>query len=131
VIRAMVTVALPCMAIFSLAFPAMAQSNSTNYIFLLASGFLCDPGDSSTLSAHSTVPLFRVLIENCWLFGFDSLVPYPMVPSIGLFSGHGTIVETVREVPVATSEPGSLPPFLSPALLGLPSVRRRTGRVAT
>lgn len=50
-IRAIVTVALPCMAIFSLAFPAMAQSNSTNYIFLLASGFLCEPGDTSTCPA--------------------------------------------------------------------------------
>jgi hypothetical protein len=50
-IRAIVTVTLQCMAIFSLAFPKMAQSNSTNYIFLLASGFLCDPGDSSTCPA--------------------------------------------------------------------------------
>jgi hypothetical protein len=29
----------------------MAQSNNSNYIFLLASGFLCDPGDSSTCPA--------------------------------------------------------------------------------
>ena len=48
----------------------------------------------------------------------------------GLFTGVGTIVETAREVPAATSEPGSLPLLLSAALLGLPFVRRRTGRVA-
>jgi hypothetical protein len=34
-----------------LAFPAAAQSNTGNYIFLLASGFLCDPGDSSSCPA--------------------------------------------------------------------------------
>jgi hypothetical protein len=39
------------LAIFSSAIPAMAQSNNGNYIFLLASGFLCDPGDSSTCPA--------------------------------------------------------------------------------
>jgi len=33
------------------AFPAVAQSNNSNYIFLLASGFLCDPGDTSTCPA--------------------------------------------------------------------------------
>lgn len=48
----------------------------------------------------------------------------------GLFAGFGTIVETARKVPVATPEPGSLPLLLSAALLGLPFVRRRTGRVA-
>jgi len=37
------------MALF--AFPSAAQTNSTNYIFLLASGLLCDPGDSSTCPA--------------------------------------------------------------------------------
>jgi hypothetical protein len=36
---------------FSLVPPAMAQSNNGNFIFLLASGFLCDPGDSSTCPA--------------------------------------------------------------------------------
>jgi hypothetical protein len=29
----------------------MAQSNNGNYIFLVASGFLCDPGDSATCPA--------------------------------------------------------------------------------
>jgi hypothetical protein len=33
------------------AFPAAAQSNNSNYIFLLASGFLCEPGDTSTCPA--------------------------------------------------------------------------------
>jgi hypothetical protein len=31
--------------------PAMAQSNDSNYILILASGFLCDPGDSSACPA--------------------------------------------------------------------------------
>jgi hypothetical protein len=48
----------------------------------------------------------------------------------GLFAGQGTIVQTAREVPVATPEPGPLPLLLSSALLGLPFVRRRAGRVA-
>jgi hypothetical protein len=46
----------------------------------------------------------------------------------GLFAGFGTIVERVREVPVATPEPGSLRLLLSAALLGLPFVRRRSGQ---
>lgn len=43
---------------------------------------------------------------------------------IGLFSGQGTIVETARDIPVATPEPGSLPLLLSSALLGIPFLRR-------
>jgi hypothetical protein len=37
--------------VFPLVPPAMAQGNNGNYIFLLASGFLCDSGDSSTCPA--------------------------------------------------------------------------------
>jgi len=44
-------VAVPSLAIFFYAFPAAAQSNNSNYIFLLASGFLCEPGDTSTCPA--------------------------------------------------------------------------------
>ncbi len=47
-IRAMTRVVVPCLAMCLSALPAAAQSNNGNYIFLLASGFLCDPGDSST-----------------------------------------------------------------------------------
>jgi hypothetical protein len=36
---------------FLLVPPARAQSNNGNFIFLLASGFLCEPGDSSTCPA--------------------------------------------------------------------------------
>jgi hypothetical protein len=38
-------------ALILFALPAAAQSNNSNYIFLLASGFLCEPGDSSTCPA--------------------------------------------------------------------------------
>ena len=31
--------------------PAIAQNDPTNYTFLVASGFLCDPGDSATCPA--------------------------------------------------------------------------------
>ena len=44
---------LPSVAIFLLAFPVLAQNDSSNYVFLLASGFLCDPGDSSTCPARA------------------------------------------------------------------------------
>jgi hypothetical protein len=47
-IRAMTRVVVPCLAMCLSTLPAAAQSNNGNYIFLLASGFLCDPGDSST-----------------------------------------------------------------------------------
>jgi hypothetical protein len=39
------------LAMFSSAIPTMAQSNNGDCILLLASGFLCDPGDSSTCPA--------------------------------------------------------------------------------
>ena len=44
-------VALPGLAIFLGAGPARAQSSSANYTFLVAAGFLCDPGDSATCPA--------------------------------------------------------------------------------
>lgn len=44
-------VAVPSLAIFLGAGPAMPQSSSANYTFLVASGFLCDPGDSATCPA--------------------------------------------------------------------------------
>lgn len=44
---------LSSVAIFLLAFPVLAQNNSSNYVFLLASGFLCDPGDPSTCPARA------------------------------------------------------------------------------
>ncbi|HXY01241.1 MAG TPA: hypothetical protein VEI54_09995 [Candidatus Limnocylindrales bacterium] len=39
------------LAIFLVSFPAMAQRNSGDHIFLIASGFLCDSGDSSACPA--------------------------------------------------------------------------------
>ena len=39
------------LAVFLFAIPSMAQSNSADYIFLIASGFLCDTGDSSSCPA--------------------------------------------------------------------------------
>ncbi len=44
-------VAVPSLAMFLGAGPARAQNNSSNYTFLVASGFLCDPGDSATCPA--------------------------------------------------------------------------------
>jgi len=50
-VRAATSIARLCLAIVLFAFPAVAQSNNSNYIFLLASGFLCDSGDTSTCPA--------------------------------------------------------------------------------
>jgi hypothetical protein len=50
-IRAMIKVGVPCLAMCLSALPAAAQSNTGDYIFLLASGFLCDASDSSTCPA--------------------------------------------------------------------------------
>jgi len=50
-IRATIRIVTLCLTIVSFTFPASAQTNSSNYIFLLASGLLCDPGDSSTCPA--------------------------------------------------------------------------------
>ncbi len=43
--------ALPGLAAFLCAGPAKAQNSSANYTFLVASGFLCDPGDSGACPA--------------------------------------------------------------------------------
>jgi len=50
-IRNMTRVGLSCLALVILAIPALTQSNHSSYVFLLASGFLCAPGDSSTCPA--------------------------------------------------------------------------------
>lgn len=44
-------VAVPSLAMFLGAGAARAQNISANYTFLVASGFLCDPGDSATCPA--------------------------------------------------------------------------------
>jgi hypothetical protein len=44
-------VALLSLAMFLGAAPARAQNSSADYTFLVASGFLCDPGDSATCPA--------------------------------------------------------------------------------
>src|SRR5271168_3236777 len=41
-------VAVPSLAVFLDAGSARAQNDLFNYTFLVASGFLCDPGDSAT-----------------------------------------------------------------------------------
>jgi hypothetical protein len=50
-IRMFAWVAVPSLAMFLGAGPARAQNSSANYIFLVASGFVCDPGDSATCPA--------------------------------------------------------------------------------
>jgi hypothetical protein len=49
--RAACEAALLCMALGLGSRPVMAQSNGSNYILILASGFLCDPGDTTTCPA--------------------------------------------------------------------------------
>ncbi len=44
-------VVVPSLAVFLGAGPARAQNISANYTFLVASGLLCDPGDSATCPA--------------------------------------------------------------------------------
>ena len=44
-------VAVPSLAMFLAGDSARAQNSSANYTFLVASGFLCDPGDSATCPA--------------------------------------------------------------------------------
>jgi hypothetical protein len=48
---AILAVALPCLAILLWALPLAAQNNDNNFLFLLASGFLCDPGEASACPA--------------------------------------------------------------------------------
>ena len=50
-VLAIVGVALPCLAILLCASSAVAQNNDGNFLFLLAAGFLCDPGEASACPA--------------------------------------------------------------------------------
>jgi hypothetical protein len=50
-IRATNSAATLCLAIVLFAFPAVAQSDSANYTFLVAAGFLCESGDSAACPA--------------------------------------------------------------------------------
>jgi hypothetical protein len=45
------SVVILSLILFTIILPATAQTNNNDYIFLLASGFLCDPRDSSTCPA--------------------------------------------------------------------------------
>ena len=49
--RAACEAALLCLALVLSSRPPMAQSNGGNYILILASGFLCDPDDTTTCPA--------------------------------------------------------------------------------
>ena len=50
-IRAVCEAALLCLTLVLSSLPTMAQSTDSNYILILASGFLCDSSDSSTCPA--------------------------------------------------------------------------------
>ena len=50
-IRKTTRLGLSCLAIVLSAIPAITQSNNSSYVFLLASDFLCAPGDCSTCPA--------------------------------------------------------------------------------
>lgn len=50
-VPAIVGIALPCLAMLLCASPLAAQNNANNFLFLLASGFLCDPGEASACPA--------------------------------------------------------------------------------
>jgi hypothetical protein len=49
--RTVVWAAVPIWVISAAAIPARAQNSATGYMLLVASGFLCDPGDASTCPA--------------------------------------------------------------------------------
>jgi hypothetical protein len=49
--RVIAAVLVPSLAILVCALPGTAQNSGGNYTFLIAAGFLCDPGDSSTCPA--------------------------------------------------------------------------------
>lgn len=49
--RTIVWAAVLILALYAAAIPARAQSSAGDYVILVASGFLCDPGDASTCPA--------------------------------------------------------------------------------
>jgi hypothetical protein len=49
--RTIAWAAVPILGMYAAAIPARAQSGSTGYVLLLASGFLCDANDASTCPA--------------------------------------------------------------------------------
>jgi hypothetical protein len=49
--RTITRAAVPILVIVAAAVPARAQNSAAGYVLLVASGFLCDPGDASTCPA--------------------------------------------------------------------------------
>jgi len=82
------------LAIFLVSFPAMAQSNSGDYIFLIASGFLCDSGDSSACPAA----VKSAQGDSYEMSGAGTFAPErKMVTAAGTFThktGDGVMLET-------------------------------------
>jgi hypothetical protein len=87
-------VAVPSLAMFLGAVPARAQNNPSNYTFLVASGLLCDPGDSAKCPA-----VVRSANEDSYEMSgagtFDA--QSKSVTAAGTFahkSSNGTVLET-------------------------------------
>jgi hypothetical protein len=93
-IRGKTRVVVPCLALCLFAFPAAAQSNNSSYIFLLASGFLCDPGDSSTCPTTAKA----MQGDSYEMSGAGTLnTQSKLITAAGTFthkSSNGTVLET-------------------------------------
>jgi hypothetical protein len=85
--------AVPSLAMFLGAGSAKAQNNSSNYTFLVASGFLCDSGDSATCPAVVS----SLDGENYEMSGAGTLnTQSKSVTAAGTFahkSSNGTVLE--------------------------------------
>jgi len=140
-IRSVTSIAVPCLGIFLLVVPAAAQGKSGNYVFLLASGFLCDPNDLSTCLATARSSQGDSY-EMTGAGTFD--VQKKSVDAVGTFrhkSPNGVLLET--GVWIASElvsfdpygiDPGALPrqgPAFDPEAFGLRRNPMSSGPVPT
>jgi len=92
--RPMAWTAVVGLAVFLAAIPAIAQSSNGDYILLIASGFLCDSGDSSACPAA----VKSADGASYELSGAGTLAPQrKLVMATGTFthkSGDGVVLET-------------------------------------
>lgn len=138
-------IAAPTLVMFMCAGPARAQNSSANYTFLVASGFLCDPGDSATCPAVAkSANGDSYQISGAGTFNTQS----KSVAAAGTFaleSSNGTVLEAgvwiVSELVSFDSygiAPGTLmiggrafgPPQFGPKRLPMPSGPMLTGGLA-
>jgi len=135
----------PCFAICLAGTPATAQNNGADYVVLIASGFLCDSGDSSACPAvvksadgssyeMSGVGLFNTKSKMITATGtFTHKSPNGNSLETGIWTGNELVsFDSYGIAPGARMQAGSVfgPPLLGPRRMPMLSGSMPTGGLA-